>query len=89
MDRKMPPEVRAAVTPKFNADKDVGQWNTFEITVRGNAVTVNLNGVVVFDKAKLPDLPATGKILDRSAEPGSVQAHLHQGTVTTIQPRGV
>ena len=61
-DPKMPPEVRAAVTPKVNADNDVGKWNTFEITVRGDAVTVMLNGKLVIDKARLPGLPATGRI---------------------------
>ena len=35
-DPKMPPEVRAAATPKVNADKDIGQWNTFEVTVQGS-----------------------------------------------------
>jgi hypothetical protein len=29
MDKKMPPEVRAGVTPKKKADKPVGEWNTF------------------------------------------------------------
>ena len=33
--RKQPPEVRAAVTPRTQADKPVGEWNQFEITVRG------------------------------------------------------
>lgn len=61
-DQKMPAEVRAAVTPKVNADKDIGQWNTFEITVRGDAVTVMLNGKTVIDRARLPGLPATGRI---------------------------
>ena len=32
---KTPPEVRAAVTPRTQADKPVGEWNRFEITVRG------------------------------------------------------
>ena len=31
----MPPEVRAGVTPKLHADKNIGEWNTFEITLRG------------------------------------------------------
>ena len=43
-DRKMPPEIRAAVTPKVNADKNIGEWNTFEITIRADRVTVVLNG---------------------------------------------
>lgn len=62
MDKNMPPEVRAGATPKYNADKDVGQWNTFEITVRGDRVSVVLNGKLVVDKAQLPGLPETGRL---------------------------
>jgi Domain of Unknown Function (DUF1080) len=61
-DPKMPPEVRAAVTPKMNADRNIGEWNTFEITVKGNAVTVVLNGKKVIDAAKLPGLPEKGRL---------------------------
>jgi hypothetical protein len=60
MDPKMPPEVRAAVTPRTQADKPVGEWNRFEITVRGNAVSVVLNGKSVISNAQIPDLPARG-----------------------------
>ena len=62
MDRAMPPEVRAAVTPRTQADKPVGEWNRFEITVRGNSVSVVLNGKAVITGARLPDLPARGRI---------------------------
>jgi hypothetical protein len=62
MDDKMPPEVRRGVTPKVNADKNIGEWNTFEITVKSNVLTVKLNGSVVIDKATLPGLPESGPI---------------------------
>ena len=62
MDRSQPPEVRAAVTPKTQADKPVGQWNTYEITVKGESVTVALNGKTVIDNAKLPGLDKTGAV---------------------------
>jgi hypothetical protein len=55
-------DVRAAVTPKVNADRDIGQWNTFEITMRGDRLTVVLNGVTVIENAQLPGVPAKGKI---------------------------
>ena len=32
------PEQRRNATPKMNADKNIGEWNTFHITVQGNAV---------------------------------------------------
>jgi 3-keto-disaccharide hydrolase len=62
MDRKLPPEVRAAATPRTQADKPVGEWNHFEMTVRGNTVTVMLNGKTVIDRAQIPNLPARGRI---------------------------
>jgi hypothetical protein len=62
MDEKMPPEVRRAVTPKVNADKNIGEWNTFKITVKANVLTVELNGIVVIENAKLPGLPESGPI---------------------------
>ena len=62
MDAKMPPEVRRGVTPKVNADKNIGEWNTFKITMKGNRLTVELNGIVVIENALLPDLPEQGPI---------------------------
>jgi hypothetical protein len=62
MDPKMPPAVRAGVTPRVRADKPVGEWNTFEITLRGERLTVVLNGKKVIDEAELPGLPAKGAL---------------------------
>jgi hypothetical protein len=62
MDEKMPAAVRAGVTPSKNADKNIGEWNSYEITVRGNRLTVVLNGQTVIDAAELPELPANGPV---------------------------
>ena len=62
MDAKQPPAVRAGVTPKLRADHPVGEWNTFEITLRGERLTVILNGKTVIENAELPGLPATGPL---------------------------
>lgn len=62
MDKAMPPAVRAGVTPKVKADKPVGEWNTFEITMKGDRLTVVLNGQTVIENAQLPDVPASGKL---------------------------
>lgn len=62
MDKSMPPEVRAGVTPKVKADKPVGEWNTFEITMKGDRLTVVLNGKTVIENAQLPGVPESGKI---------------------------
>jgi hypothetical protein len=61
-DKSMPPEVRAGVTPRHQADKPVGQWNRFEITMRGDRVTVMLNGIKVIDNAQLPGIAESGPI---------------------------
>ncbi len=62
MDKKMPPEVRAGVAPKINADNDLGEWNTFEITMKGDRLTVVLNGTTVIKNAQLPGIPERGPI---------------------------
>ena len=62
MDEKMPLAVRGGVTPKANADKDVGQWNAFEITMKGDRLTVVLNGITVIENAQLPGVPAKGPL---------------------------
>jgi len=61
-DEKMPAAVRAGVTPKVLADHDIGQWNTFEITMKGSRLTVVLNGQRVIENAELPGVPARGRI---------------------------
>jgi len=62
MNEENPPEVRRGVTPKVNADHNIGEWNTFKITVRGEYLTVVLNGQTVIDGAHLPGLPLEGQI---------------------------
>ena len=62
MDAKLSASVRAGVTPRVNADKDIGEWNAFEITMKGNRLTVVLNGITVLEAAELPELPAKGPV---------------------------
>ena len=61
-DTNQPLEVRASVTPKVAADKKIGQWNRFIITMKGDRLTVVLNGQTVLENAQLPGVPAKGKI---------------------------
>jgi hypothetical protein len=61
-DAAMPAAVRAGVTPIRNADRDIGEWNSFEITMRGDRLTVVLNGQEVIRNAQLPGVPAKGPI---------------------------
>jgi hypothetical protein len=62
MDAKVSPEIRAAVTPRTQADRPVGEWNHFEITMRGERVTVVLNGKTVIQNASLPGIAPRGAI---------------------------
>ena len=61
-DPDMPPEVRKGVTPTRCADKPVGEWNSFEITLKGERLSVVLNGQFVIDNAWLPKIPKNGRI---------------------------
>ncbi len=61
-DPQQPPEVRAGVTPRTQADKPVGEWNRFEITLRGDRITVVLNGKTVIENARLPGIAPKGAI---------------------------
>jgi hypothetical protein len=62
MDRSQPASVRAGVTPKKKADKPVGEWNSFVITIKGDRLTVVLNGETVIENALLPGLVARGPV---------------------------
>jgi hypothetical protein len=61
-DRKMPQAVRAALTPRVKADKPLGEWNRFVITLKGDRLTVELNGQIVIENAQLPGVPKSGPI---------------------------
>lgn len=61
-DPKVSAEVRAGVTPKKNADNPPGKWNRFVITMKGDRLTVVLNGQTVIEQAQLPDVAPRGPI---------------------------
>ncbi|MBA7600766.1 hypothetical protein ES703_07825 [subsurface metagenome] len=61
-DTTLAPQVRRGVTPILNADRPLGQWNRFEITLVGERVTVVLNGKTVLRDALLPGIPKSGPI---------------------------
>ncbi len=58
-----PPEIRAGVTPRFNADNPVGSWNRFIIILVKDRVTVILNNHMVLENAALPGIPERGPIV--------------------------
>jgi hypothetical protein len=61
-DQSLSPDVRAAAVPSENADKPVGQWNLFDITVIGDRITVVNNGITVINNALFPGLDISGPI---------------------------
>lgn len=61
-NKNLPPDVRAAAVPKVPADNPVGQWNSMDITMIGDRVTVMLNGKIVIENAQVPDIDDKGPI---------------------------
>jgi hypothetical protein len=61
-DTSLPVEVRRACVPKKRADAPFGQWNRFVITLKGERVSVLLNGELVIDGAELPKVPPRGRL---------------------------
>ena len=53
---------RAAAVPKIKADKPVGEWNSFDITLIRDRITVVLNGITVIENAQIPGIPESGPI---------------------------
>jgi len=61
-NKQFPAAVRAALTPKEVADAALGKWNRFIITLRGQQITINLNGKTIIENAELPGLPERGPV---------------------------
>jgi hypothetical protein len=61
-DKSMPPQIRAGCVPEQCADSPVGEWNTLVITMKGDSVSIELNGKTVIDKVRLPGVPQEGPI---------------------------
>jgi hypothetical protein len=40
----------------------MGQWNTFHILMKGDRLTVTLNGIQVIAQAQLPSISVEGRI---------------------------
>jgi hypothetical protein len=61
-DKSQPQSVRAGVTPKKKMDKPLGEWNHMVITMKGDRLTVELNGEEVIKEAQLPKVASKGPI---------------------------
>ncbi len=62
INKELSAEVRAAVTPKERADAPLGKWNRFVVTMKGDRVSVQLNGKQIIQDAQLPGVPTRGPI---------------------------
>jgi hypothetical protein len=58
----MPADVKAGVTPSKNADRPIGEWNRLHIVMKGERLTVTLNGTKVISEALLPGVKPEGPI---------------------------
>jgi hypothetical protein len=88
-DKKQPAEVRQAVTPKKKADKPRGEWNTFEITLKGDHLTVKLNGEEVITNAQLPGVPEKGAIALQHHGAWDEKAQAWKGPPSLVQFRNI
>ncbi|NQU84441.1 MAG: DUF1080 domain-containing protein [Mariniphaga sp.] len=61
-NKSLSAEIRATAVPKENADKPVGQWNAFDITIKKDKITIVNNGILVIDNVPYPELDVTGPI---------------------------
>jgi hypothetical protein len=89
MDKSLPASVRAGVTPKHQVDRPVGEWNSFEITLKGDRLTVVLNGVTVIENAELPGIPAEGPIALQHHGGYSAETGKYTGPPSLVQFRNI
>ena len=55
-------EQRATAVPRVRADNPIGDWNSMDITLIGDRVSVMLNGQWVIEDAQIPGIPEKGPI---------------------------
>jgi hypothetical protein len=68
------------IVPAVNADKRAGEWQTYEITLIANRVTVILNGTKIIDNGEVPGI--TGGALDANEKgPGPIMLQGDHGKV--------
>jgi len=77
--------IYSRITPRVNAEKPAGQWQTLDMTLVDRHVTVKLNGVVIIDNEPL--LGCTGGALwSDESKPGPIYL---QGDHTGIRYRNI
>ncbi len=68
------------LTPRINAARPAGEWQSYDITLVGRRITVTLNGGTVVDRQEIPGI--TGGALDsEEGEPGPILLQGDHGPV--------
>jgi hypothetical protein len=68
------------LTPRVNAAKPAGEWQTFDITLVGRRVTIVHNGETILDRQEIPGI--TGGALDsREGDPGPIYLQGDHGQI--------
>jgi hypothetical protein len=68
------------LTPRINAAKKPGEWQTYDITLVGRRLTLALNGELLIDRQEIPGI--TGGALDSNeGEPGPLMLQGDHGQV--------
>ena len=62
VNKKLPQHLRRSCIPLIKADRPIGEWNAFLITLNDDRMSVVLNGKQVLHSDPLPDLPDRGPI---------------------------
>jgi len=70
---------------KVNSCKPAGEWNSFDVTIVGNVITVYLNGQLIQDKVELAGNTG-GALPGKDGEPGSL---MMQGDHTSVWYRNI
>jgi len=88
-DAKQPAAVRAGVTPKKRMDQPRGEWNSFEITMKGDRLTVVLNGTEVLKDAELPGIPPEGPLALQHHGSWNAKANRWNGPPSLVQFKNI
>ncbi len=82
-------EQRADAVPSMRADNPIGEWNSMDITLIGNRISVMLNGHWVIEDAEIPGLPERGPIALQHHGGWDEEADAYNPTSSNIQFRNI
>lgn len=88
-NESLAPELRAAAVPKVHADNPIGQWNSMDLSLVGDRISVMLNGKKVIENAQIPGLPERGPIGLQHHGGLNARTGKHGGASSLIQFRNI